>query len=56
MDVKVGFLSKDEKNPRGILYRPNPQKESGTALHVSNFINVVWYFSNVKNRLHLLFA
>jgi len=56
MDVKVGFPSKNEKNSRGILYRPNPQKESGTALHVSTSSVLFGNLAIVQSRLHLPLA
>ena len=56
MHVKVGFLSKDEKNPQGMLYQPNPQKESGTALHVSTHQFLFGISAIVQSRSHLPFA
>jgi len=56
MDVNVGFLSKVEKNPRGILYWPKPQKESGTALCVSTELMLLDILAIVQSSLHLLFA
>jgi len=54
--MKVGFLSKAEINQRGILYRPKPQKESGTALRVSTELMLLDILAIVQSSLHLLFA
>ncbi len=54
--MKGGFLSKAEINLQGILYQPNPQKESGTALHVSTESMLLGILAIMQSRLHLLFA
>jgi len=56
MDVKVGSLLKEIKNPQGILYWPDLQKESGSALCASTLSMLFGILAIVQSRLHLLVA